>query len=525
MDLRSYSLRVIRAIENGGIENKRELNLFKIRLCSDTCLKAMPTNPDILSFAKKPSKKLLRLLSIKPVRSLSGVSPIAVMVKPHKCPGKCIYCPSGLRIETPKSYTGEEPASMRALTFNFDPFKQTDNRIKQLEAIGHTVRKIELILMGGTFLSTKPSYQEWFVKSCLDAITSTNSKSLENAKANAEKSRRRVIGITFETRPDICRKKEINRMLLMGGTRAELGVQIPSNRVYRKIKRGHTVKDVVDSTQLLKDSAFKVCYHIMPGLFGSTAKQDLKLFRSVFQEQQFKPDMLKIYPTLVIEGTELYKLWQQGQFKPLTTAEAAELISELKRYLPKWVRIMRIQRDIPATFISAGVDKSNLRQLVQKRIEEKGIGCKCIRCREAGLESHKKKIDIDFESMKMLREDYNASKGEEVFISAETQPDLLLGFCRLRLPYKPFRKEITDKSALIRGLHVYGKALPLGKKEQKAVQHKGIGKMLLEKAERIAAEEFDKNKIVIISGLGVREYYRKNFGYRNDGPYLSKKLG
>ncbi len=525
LTLKAYSLKVIEAIEKNKISTKRQLNLYKLQLSKEFGLKAMPANPDMLSFAKRPSRKLIDLLSIKPVRTLSGIAVVAVMVKPHSCPGRCIYCPNGIEVETPKSYTGKEPAAMRALMFNFDPYSQVKNRIQQLKTTGHKTEKIELIIMGGTFPSTSPHYQKWFVKRCLDAIAEKKSRNLLQAKKHAEKSKNRAIGITFETRPDFCGKKEINRMLFLGGTRVELGVQAVSDSIYRKIHRGHLVKDVIEATQLLKDSAFKVGYHLMPGLYGLTPKEDLRLFERVFSEQQFRPDMLKIYPTLVIEGTGLYKLWKSGHYKPYSTEEAAEFIASVKRFVPKWVRIMRVQRDIPSGFIAAGVTKSNLRQLVEKKLKERGIRCRCIRCREAGLKAKKEKIKARIADAKILKEEYEASNGPEVFISAEDKKtDSLFGFCRLRIPSQPFRKEISEKTALIRELHVYGKELCLGKREKEAIQHRGLGKKLLGEAERIAFEQFDKEKMVVIAGLGVREYYRKNFSYKDDGPYLSRKI-
>jgi len=521
--LEAYSREIIEAIEQGRVKDKAQLNKLKISLAKKYSLRQMPTNPDILSFSKSPSERLISHLSIKPTRSLSGVAVVAAMAKPHKCPGECIYCPSGIGQDMPKSYTGKEPAARRAAMFNFSPLRQVRNRVSQLNATGHSTEKIELIIMGGTFLSTETSYQNYFVRRCLDAISEKNSRSLKQAKLNAEKSKNRVIGITFETRPDFCGKREINRMLNLGGTRVELGVQNPNDEIYKIVNRGHTVRDVVDATSLLKDSAFKAAYHIIPGLPGTTTQRDLKTFKSLFTNQDYMPDMLKIYPCLVLENTGLHKMWKAGEYTPLTTEKAASFIAELKPHIPKWVRVMRVQRDIPTNLLSAGVGLSNLRQVVERKMEENGTKCNCIRCREAGISQRKGKNPLP-EKAKIMEERYDASLGKEIFISAEEpKKDLLYGFCRLRIPAHPFRKEITPQTALIRELHVYGTSLPLGEKPRKEFQHMGFGKALLERAEQVAGEEFGMKKMLVISGLGAREYYRA-LGYKNDGPYVSKKL-
>lgn len=524
MKEKNYSLEIINAINEGSIASPEQLNKFKLKLAKKFALSSLPSNPTILSYAKHRSRKLLKLLSIKPVRSLSGIAVVSIMPKPFKCPGECVYCPSGWNgADTPKSYTGREPATMRALSNEFDAKKQIQNRITQLQTIGKSTEKIELIVMGGTFPASPLSYQKKFMLECFNAVNEKKTSSLEKAKKMAETSRNRLIGITFETRPDYCRKKEINRMLSFGGTRVELGVQNIDDFIYKKINRGHTVKDVIESTSLLKDSAFKVCYHLMPGLPFSNKRKDLKMFREIFSNPSFKPDMIKIYPCLVIEGTKLYNKWKKKEFTPLSTEKAAELISESKSFFPKWLRVMRIQRDIPSTIVSSGVKHTNLRQLVEKKMKEKGIKCNCIRCREIG---HKKINPSRLKEPKIKVEEYEASNGKEFFISMEdAKNDLLYGFCRLRIPAKPFRKEVSSKSALIRELHVYSQALPLGKKPSALeFQHRGYGRSLLEKAEEIAKAEFNCNKIIVISGIGAKPYYRALNYYRTDGVYLSKSL-
>ncbi len=523
--LRAYCLDLIRSIESGEIKTRKELNEKKIALCAKYRLREMPSNPTILSFASKRSDLLSRMLSVKPTRSLSGIAIVAVMTKPHRCPGKCIYCPSSLlpNQETPKSYTGREPATMRAISANFDPEKQIKNRLQQLQEAGHATNKIELIVMGGTFLSQQLSFQKKFMLSCLNAFNGKKSKTINAAAKAAESAENRITGITFETRPDFCGKREINNMLSFGGTRCELGVQTIYDGVYKKINRGHTIADVINATKLLKDSAFKVTYHYMPGLPGVSFREDKQALRAIFSSPEFKPDSLKIYPCLVIEGTELFKQWQRGSYEPFSTEKAVNLLAEMKRFVPKWVRIMRVQRDIPSQLIAAGVQKSNLRQLVQRKAAAEGIECECIRCREAGLRA-RYEDGADLNDAKIFVEKYNASNGQDFFISFEDKKRRsLFGFLRLRQPFAPFRKEIDARTALVRELRVFGEPLPLHKRSDAAIQHKGIGKMLLRKAEGIAESELDARKLSVLSGFGVKQYYY-DLGFKPEGYFVGKKL-
>ena len=517
---KKFARAVLDEISSGKINSSHDLDIRPFELCKEFKLNQVPARPFILSFAKKPTKKMLNILSIKPTRSLSGVQMIAVMLPPFDCPGECTYCPSQFDDKiAPKSYTGFEPSAMRAQRHNYDPYAIVENRIEQLDATGNYAEKIELIFQGSSFTTLPKSKQKQLVKKSIDAIIGKRQINFEKTKLVAERSRRRVSGITFETRPDYCNEEDIKQMLYLGGTRVELGVQNPSDKIYKKVKRGHKVKDVVDSTKLLKDSSFKVLYHLMPGLPGSDYKTDLKNFRSIFTNQDFKPDMVKFYPCLVIKGSELYEDWKKGNFKPILEKEAIKLLSKIKSEIPPWVRIMRVNRDIPSTIISAGIKKTNLRQMVEKEMHKNGEQCNCIRCREIGL----KKKAFDISKAKIKTEFYEASDGEEVFISSEYKSDLF-GFVRLRNPAKPFLKEINDDTALIRELHVYGKSLALGKKGIVSAQHTGIGKELMKKAESIAIDKFGSKKMVVISGLGVRPYYKKNLGYKNDGVFVSKKL-
>jgi elongator complex protein 3 len=469
----------------------------------------------------------------RPSRVLSGVTVVAVMTAPYPCPhGKCAYCPGGPEYGTPQSYYGDEPALMRALRVGYDPYEQVRVRLRQYEYLGYRPSKVDVIVMGGTFTALPEHYQEWFVTSLFEAFNRypedrpEKLPSLEEAQLRNETARIRVVGLTFETRPDHISEYVVNRLLYLGGTRVEIGVQSIYDDVLRIVERGHTVKETIKATQLLKDSGFKVVYHIMPGLPGSNFERDLEMVRELFENPDFRPDMLKIYPTLVVKGTKLYQWWVEGRYKALSDEEAVELISEMYRYIPKWVRIMRIQRDLPAQYIEAGPKKGNLRELVELRALSKGIKINEIRFREVGrslLLRGKKLANVD-----VLVTEYEASGGVEVFISAEdTQNDVLVGLLRLRIPSeKAFRPEIDSKTAIIRELHVYGPQLPVGEEPRDIdTQHLGVGAKLLKKAEEVAYSKYDKRKVLILSGIGVREYYRK-LGYwrEKNSPYMVKLL-
>jgi elongator complex protein 3 len=416
---------------------------------------------------------------------------------------------------------------MRGLQNQFDPYLQVKSRIEQLQAIGHKVDKAELIIMGGTFPATPLDYQAWFIQRCLDAFAGKESFSLEEAEKNAETSGIRNVGITVETRPDWAKEAHVDAMLWMGVTRVELGVQNPSDDIYRLVGRKHSVQDVVEATRIMKDAGLKIVYHLMPGLPGSSFEGDLGVFRKVFVNSAFMPDMVKIYPCLVLKGTKAYDWYRKGAYKPYSNEEAARLIVEVKKFLPSWVRVMRVQRDIPAGLIVAGVNRSNLRQLVQQRLREQGLRCRCIRCREVGHRVAVDGVKPNADNVKILSTRYKASEGEEIFISAEdVENDVLIGYLRLRVPSaKAHRPEVKGKAcAIVRELHVYGPLVPVGKHLAKAWQHKGYGGVLLGEAERIAREEFGLGKVLVISALGTKRYYMR-FGYEYDGAYMSKMLG
>ncbi len=471
-----------------------------------------------------PEEELKRWsgLKIKPVRSASGIVVAAVMAAPHPCPhGVCIYCPGGVEKCTPQSYTGFEPSSIRAKENFYDPYLQVNTRLRQLKQIGHSVDKVELVIIGGTFTSLPEEEQIRFVKGCFDALNGKPSETLEQALTKAEHAKIRNVGFTVETRPDYCKEEHINLMLSYGVTRVEIGVQTLDDEVYRFVNRGHSVKDVAEAFQLARDAGLKIVAHMMPGLPKSDVEKDLSHFKMLFQDPRFKPDMLKIYPTVVTEGTQLYKLYLKGEYKPYNLSEAVNLLSSVKAVTPPWIRIMRIQREIPASQIVAGVKNGNLREVVQQEMRRRGLRCRCIRCREVGL----KNVKISESEIKLLRREYEAAEGIELFLSYEHPPtDTILGFIRVRITSnKAHRGEVkSEKTALVRELHVYGEALPLGVRRKNAWQHRGLGKRLLSKAEE-AAQEFGCRKILVTSAIGVRAYYAVQ-GYRLEGPYMAKKV-
>jgi len=506
-----------------------EVNLVKMRVAAEYKLGNVPSNAEIMRLLKAEEKsKLLPLLRRKITRTISGVTVVAVMTKPYPCPQPepCAYCPGGPPFGVPQSYTGFEPAAMRGLQNEFDPYLQVRSRIGQLQAIGHNVDKIELIIMGGTFPATPLDYQTQFIQRCLDAITGKESISLEEAKKNAEASRIRNAGITVETRPDWAKEKHVDQMLNMGVTRVELGVQNTKNEIYRLVGRKHTAQDVIEATRIMKDSGLKTVYHLMPGLPGSNPKKDLEAFEEIFANPDFKPDMIKIYPCLVLKDTKAYEWYCEGKYMPYTNEEAANIIVEIKKIVPPWIRIMRVQRDIPAPLIVAGVNRGNLRQLVQKKLRQQGIRCRCIRCREVGHRMAIEKVKPSPNKVEILTTRYAASEGEEIFISAEDpENDVLIGYLRLRIPSeKAHRPEVKAKPcSIVRELHVYGPLVPVGKHLAKAWQHKGYGGILLAEAEHITKEDYDLKKILVISALGTKQYYMR-FGYQSDGVYVSKML-
>ena len=495
---------------------------------------------ELLSSKKIKANSILeKILKKRTIRTMSGIAPVAVLTKPYPCPGKCAYCPT--EKDVPQSYLSNEPAVMRAIRCNYNPYKQVQMRLQALEANGHQPTKIELIVIGGTWSVLPDNYKYWYIASCFKAcndyphVILSVAKNLENnnsfmnysqqkshgilhSEASEfrmttlkkilleqqnlnEKSKYQIIGLTLETRPDHINEKELWQMRELGCTRVELGVQAIDDKILKLNKRGHGVKEIAEATKMLKNFGFKVTYHIMPGLPGSTAKKDLAMFKKLFSDERFQPDQIKFYPTVVTRGSLLYRWWKAGKYKPYTDKALQNLIIKCKEIVPPYVRIIRLIRDIPKESIIAGNTITNLRQIMKDR----GAKCNCIRCREAG--DRKFKIN----DLKLIIKKYQASGGTEYFLSYESKDKkILYGFCRLRL----------DDQAIIRELHVYGELVPVGK--VKKIQHSGLGKKLMLEAEKIA-RNCKYKKIIVISGIGAHGYYEK-LGYQLENTYMVKTL-
>ncbi len=463
----------------------------------------------------KPSKGEVR----KPTKTISGVTPLAVMLPPRKCNhGMCLYCPN---LDVPQSYTPRSPAVMRASVVGYSPSKQIYERIDAFKAMHHPTDKIELIIMGGTFLEYPEKFQYNFIKECYDALNGKRSKNLEEAKKKNEKAKHRCTALCIETRPDVC-IQFIKRMREWGATRVELGVQIIDDKIYKKINRGHSVKDVALATKALKDAGFKIGYHIMPGLPGSNPKKDLQLFKKLFSDERFKPDQIKLYPCQVMPGSGLENWYWKGKYKPYTKEETIEILTKMLWVVPRYCRVMRVMREIPPEYLVAGVINIDLRKDIEEKLRGKGAKLKEIRYREVGFALRDgKKIN---NKLKIKITKYGASEGKEYFIEVVNKEDILFGLLRLRIVAPlgvPQSTEFWGNEAIVRELHVYGQSLKLGEKG-KMGQHIGLGKQLLAEAEKISHKDKCK-KIRIISGVGVREYYKK-FGYKLEESYMVKYL-
>ncbi|MEM4057108.1 MAG: tRNA uridine(34) 5-carboxymethylaminomethyl modification radical SAM/GNAT enzyme Elp3 [Thermoplasmata archaeon] len=514
---------ILEHITSGEIKNYDDLEKYKMKLSKEFKVN-LPKNSDIIALIPEEAReRFYPFLKKKPTRTLSGVAIIAAMSSPSPCPhGKCIYCPGGVEFDTAQSYTGKEPAALRAIQNNYDPYRQTMMRMRQLENIGHSTSKIDVIVMGGTFTARTTAYQEYFVKGIYDALNGMQSESLEEAIQKNEIAEHRAIGLTVETRPDWFNISQIDESLKLGVTRVELGVQTVFDDVLKFVNRGHGQTEIIESTQLSKDAGLKVAYHMMPGLPGMDPDRDLASFKTVFENDAYKPDMLKIYPTLVIKNTGLYELWKNKEYEPYYNNDVVELMIRVMKIIPRWVRIQRIQRDIPVQLIEAGVTRSDIRALIQDTMRRRGEKCNCIRCREIGYKIRENEIKKD-QMIELKEEQYTASGGIERFISIEdTNNDALIGYLRLRKPStKAHRLELSD-SAIVRELKVVGPEVPLNYDFSFGYQHQGYGKALMTRAEQVTAD-WGFKYLLVNSGVGARNYYRK-LGYELYGPFMRKLL-
>ncbi|KJE95219.1 elongator complex protein 3 [Capsaspora owczarzaki ATCC 30864] len=522
--------RLVQACDDGT-----EFNLNKLRqqMALKYRIAGTPKLVDIIAaIPASHRKQLLPVLRAKPIRTASGIAVVAVMCKPHRCPhiamtgNVCTYCPGGPDSDfeySTQSYTGYEPTSMRAIRARYNPYLQTRHRVDQLKRLGHSVDKVEFIVMGGTFMSLDPEYRDYFIRNLHDALSGHTSNDVDEAVRYSERSNTKCIGITIETRPDYCLKPHISSMLSYGCTRLEIGVQSVYEDVARDTNRGHTVRAVCECFQLGKDSGYKVVTHMMPDLPNVGLERDLEGFVEFFENPAFRPDGLKLYPTLVIRGTGLYELWKTGRYRSYPPSVLVDLIAKVMALVPPWTRIYRVQRDIPMPLVSSGVEHGNLRELALERMRDLGSECRDVRTREVGIqEIHNKVRPYQIE---LIRRDYVANGGWETFLSYEDpEQDILIGLLRLRkCSEATFRPELKDRCSIVRELHVYGSVVPVHSRDPTKFQHQGFGMLLMEEAARIAREEHGSIKLAVISGVGTRDYYRK-LGYELDGPYMSKSL-
>lgn len=467
-----------------------------------------------------------QLFSKRKIRNLSGVAVITVLTKPYFCPGRCVYCPTEARM--PKSYLANEPGAARALRHEFDPYAQVSARLKSLAVNGHKTDKCELIVLGGTWTVYPQDYQEWFIQRCFDAFNDAEevdeqgspigagpATSLDEAKTINETAKHRVIGLTLETRPDHVTRDEVKRLRWLGCTRVQIGVQTTDQKVLDITKRDQTNEQVVRATKLLKEAGLKISHHYMQALPGATVESDIQTIRDAFYTPDFQPDHVKIYPTVVVKTAVLYQWWKQGKYKPYSDEELQHLLVEINSLFPEWVRVERLIRDIPSESILAGNKRTNLRQIIEKD----GPISRDIRAREPHNST-----PVALEDLDLVVREYEASGGTEYFISYESKDrNTLYAFTRLRLQnIEKHWYPVLQDTALIREVHTYGKLQPL-KRGEGAVQHIGMGRKLLEEAERIAKEK-GFQRIAVIAGIGVREYFKNKLGYHLDDEYMVKAL-
>ncbi|XP_070705876.1 elongator complex protein 3 [Pempheris klunzingeri] len=516
-------------------EEGKDINLNKVKTKTSAKygLEAQPRLVDIIAAVPPQYRRaLVPKLKAKPIRTASGIAVVAVMCKPHRCPhisftgNICVYCPGGPDSDfeySTQSYTGYEPTSMRAIRARYDPYLQTRHRVEQLKQLGHSVDKVEFIVMGGTFMALPEEYRDYFIRNLHDALSGHTSNNVAEAVRYSERSNTKCVGITIETRPDYCLKKHLSDMLGYGCTRLEIGVQSVYEDVARDTNRGHTVRAVCESFHLSKDAGFKVVAHMMPDLPNVGMERDVEQFIEFFENPAFRPDGLKLYPTLVIRGTGLYELWKTGRYKSYTPSALVDLVARILALVPPWTRVYRVQRDIPMPLVSSGVEHGNLRELALARMKDMGTECRDVRTREVGIqEIHHKVRPYQVE---LVRRDYVANGSWETFLSYEDpEQDILIGLLRLRrCSPQSFRPELKGGVSIVRELHVYGSVVPVSSRDPSKFQHQGFGMMLMEEAARIARDEHGSSKLAVISGVGTRNYYRK-MGYELEGPYMVKDL-
>jgi elongator complex protein 3 len=516
--------RVAALLSQGGVGSRKELEKLKKRAAEDFALDRYLSNSEIIAALPPGDRpRFEEFLRVHPRRSASGIVVVTAFSAPFPCPhGTCVFCPGGPRFGTPQSYLPRSPGMRSALEAAFDPCLQVRKCVSKYEMNGHDTGKVEAIIEGGTFIAVPRDYQLGFVKGVYDGLNGWKATTLEEAQEANESAASRCVGLTLESKPDWCTPRDVDLMLAYGVTRLEVGVQSLRDRVLARSNRGHTAADSERAFQVARDAGLKVTAHMMPGLPGATPEEDLEDLKRLFEEEAFRPDMSKIYPTLVVPGTALAREFEAGLYSPYTVECVVELLSEMKRSVPRWHRIMRIQREIPADEISGGVQSGNLRQLVLRRVQEKGFSCQCIRCREVALRGPGAFDEGD--ELRYVELRYSASGGEEVFGSFESRRSgAIAGFVRLRLPSPRAHRPEMAGGAVVRELRVYGRAVRVGRRLGSAWQHRGLGGELMARAEKVAREELGAKRLLVTSAVGTRNYYRR-LGYEREGPYMARRL-
>jgi elongator complex protein 3 len=462
-----------------------------------------------------PEPGILERIRMKPVRTLSGVTTVTVLTKPYPCPGKCIFCPTDVRM--PKSYLPDEPGARRGVEHNFDPYGQVASRLKALEAVGHPIDKVELLILGGSWCAYRRDYHEWYIQRCFDALNGVESTSLEEAQMLNESAESRNVGLVIETRPTDINPAELAWLRKLGVTKLQMGAQSLDDRILELNQRGHTVVETHQAVALLRAAGFKIVLHWMPNLLGASLDSDHADFARMWDD--LCPDEIKIYPTQLLANAELYEYWQRGEYTPYTTEELIGLIADLKPTIPRYCRVNRVVRDIPSVNVVEGNKRTSLRLDVQHELKRRGTACQCIRCREV------RKKTVDAESLRLEDIVYPAGGAEEHFLSFVTPDDALAGFLRLSLPGKDSPATGLDDlngAAIIREVHVLGQAIAVGAERDGAAQHSGLGTELLQRAEAIA-EQKGFGRMAVISAVGTRLYYLER-GFQRGELYLVKTL-
>ena len=502
-------------------------------------------------------------VQMRPVRTQSGVTPVTVLTKPFPCPGKCVFCPNDVRM--PKSYLSDEPGCQRAESNGFDPYLQTYSRLLAFRAIGHPTDKVELIVLGGTFSFYPEPYRIWFVKRLFDALNdfgagrdarsdaeaqqlslegwserldgralgagynravaqllerdgagltrafeSATLEELRSSQQQNESSRCRNVGLALETRPDHVDEAEATLLRRLGCTKVQLGFQSLSDEILATNKRGHDVAATRRAVKLLRHAGFKLLAHVMPNLLGATPESDVADFARVFEDADFRPDELKVYPCSLIESAELMLYFERGEYRPYEHDELMRVLTEALARTPRYCRLARMIRDISSGDIVAGNRVSNFREVAERALRASGRAPSEIRSREIRGEAVRGEPQL-----RTTR--YATSIGEEHFIEFVTGDDRILGFCRLALPTTPSFVPELQRSALLREVHVYGASLELGDRHGDRAQHRGLGTRLIDEAAR-HAREAGFTDLAVISAVGTRDYYRRR-GFRDGDLY------